>query len=195
MSRPAYMLTMDPASPHASFSTNVLRKIGFKVVHVKPEPKNDPVVSNKVSMQGIYRRIVESGEYSYVFEDYINTHEDIALSEIMLYENLSDRFFYLGVCTYGDCEITKKLRMESIMGKNVWVVSQGIRGLHAIGISPLGAKEMIEMSEQDDEKYMDVILEKYCNKHPANVVRYDKESYIYGHRGILFQDCKRFRLQ
>ncbi len=40
---------------------------------------------------------------------------------------------------------------------------------------------------------MDVILEKYCNKYPANVVRYDLESYINGHKGILFQDRKMFQ--
>jgi len=39
---------------------------------------------------------------------------------------------------------------------------------------------------------MDVILEQVSRVCPANVCRYDLESYIPGHRGIFFQDRKKF---
>lgn len=34
--------------------------------------------------------------------------------------------------------------------------------------------------------------ENFSIQYPANVVRYDLESYISGHRGVFFQDRKRF---
>lgn len=39
---------------------------------------------------------------------------------------------------------------------------------------------------------MDVILEAFAAIYPANIVRYDLESYISGHRGVIFQDRNRF---
>ena len=36
------------------------------------------------------------------------------------------------------------------------------------------------------------ILEKFTLQYPANCVRYDLESYIKGHKGIIFQDRMRF---
>ena len=39
---------------------------------------------------------------------------------------------------------------------------------------------------------MDVILEKFSLIYPTICVRYDLESYIHGHKGIIFQDRKRF---
>lgn len=33
-----------------------------------------------------------------------------------------------------------------------------------------------------------MILEKFSLKYPVNCIRYDLESYIYGHKGIIFQD-------
>ena len=39
---------------------------------------------------------------------------------------------------------------------------------------------------------MDVILEQFSVLYPANVCRYDLESYIHGHKGILFQDRHKF---
>jgi len=43
-----------------------------------------------------------------------------------------------------------------------------------------------------DWEYMDMILEKFSEKYPTNVIRYDLESYLHGHRGIFFQDRDRF---
>ena len=37
-----------------------------------------------------------------------------------------------------------------------------------------------------------MILEEFSKKYPANIVRYDLQSYIYGHRGVIFQDRLRF---
>lgn len=192
MSRTAYVVTMDAVSPQASFVTNLLRKTGFKVEHVKPILNTDLAIANKLTIQEIYKRIIKSGEYGYIFEDDINVHEDVQVDEIMLYEQLSPRFFYLGVCTYGDCEIAKKLRMETVKGKNVWVMTTGVRGLHAVGVSPIGASELLECSEKDDEKYMDVIMEKYCEQNPTNSLRYEFESSVYGHRGLFYKDYDRF---
>jgi hypothetical protein len=42
---------------------------------------------------------------------------------------------------------------------------------------------------------MDVILEQFSLKYPSICVRYDLESYIYGHKGIIFQDRKKFASQ
>ena len=39
---------------------------------------------------------------------------------------------------------------------------------------------------------MDMILEKFIEIFPANVIRYDLESDIKGHRGLFFQDRKQF---
>lgn len=38
-----------------------------------------------------------------------------------------------------------------------------------------------------------MILELYSLKNPVNLIRYDLESYIKGHRGIFFQDRKKFQ--
>ena len=40
---------------------------------------------------------------------------------------------------------------------------------------------------------MDMCLEDFVKKYPANVIRYDLESYIKGHRGIFYQDRRSFK--
>ena len=67
-----------------------------------------------------------------------------------------------------------------------------VRGLHAVGFSKLGAGLFLEFSKNSNLRYMDMILEQFSCVYPANIVRYDLQSYISGHRGILFQDRKRF---
>jgi len=77
--------------------------------------------------------------------------------------------------------------------KPVAIVQGCVRGLHAIALSKSGAKELLEFSKKMDHyEYMDMILEQFTNTHPANVIRYDLQSYIFGHRGVFFQDRKRF---
>ena len=39
---------------------------------------------------------------------------------------------------------------------------------------------------------MDIILEEFSQIHHPNLLRYDLESYIEGHRGIFFQDRDKF---
>jgi hypothetical protein len=79
-----------------------------------------------------------------------------------------------------------------IRNKDVYSKSGFCKGLHAIGLSKKGSIELLKFSKESNERYMDVILEKFTKLYPANVCRYDLESYISGHRGILFQDRKKF---
>ena len=67
-----------------------------------------------------------------------------------------------------------------------------VRGLHAIGLSKNGAKELLEYSQKSSKIYMDMILEEFAQLNNPNMVRYDLESYISGHRGIFFQDRNKF---
>jgi hypothetical protein len=66
-----------------------------------------------------------------------------------------------------------------------------------MGLSRDFAKEILDFLEymEDDKmeyEYTDMIIEYFSEKFPANIVRYDLESYIRGHRGVFFQDRKRF---
>ena len=190
MSRKGYILTVDPESERASFSKSILEKIGFDVIVVKAIPDKDKVLSNKKSMQYIYSLIIESqNEYSYVFEDDINTLEEIRLDEIIEYEKFSEIFLFLGVCEY-----EKKANNTGIKIRNhdVYKKSGFCRGLHAIGLSKKGTEALLKFSKGSNERYMDVILENFSKIHPANVCRYDLESYISGHKGIFYQDRKQF---
>uniref|UniRef100_A0A6C0IW11 Nucleotide-diphospho-sugar transferase domain-containing protein n=1 Tax=viral metagenome TaxID=1070528 RepID=A0A6C0IW11_9ZZZZ len=191
MNRNAYLLTVDPLSKRAIFSKNILEQIGFNVILVTALTNSNKVLSNKLSMLHIYEIISKKNDsWSYVFEDDINLLEKISIDEIIQYENISEMFFYLGCCRY----------LDSINNSNyvinnypVYTVQYGVRGLHSIGISKQCATQLIEFSKiYENEVYMDVILEHFCNKCPANVVRYDLESYIEGHRGIVFQDRHKF---
>jgi hypothetical protein len=183
--RTAYLLTVYP-SERSQFSKRILERVGFQVIIVRPIPHKDRVVSNKLSMQMIYRQIALRGEYAYVFEDDINLLEDIHLDEIIEYEAISPMFFYLGVC---EAKHKAEKTDISIRGHTVYQKKGVCRGLHAIGISPQGASAL---SKPFTERYMDVILEQFSILYPANVCRYDLESYISGHRGIFFQDRKKF---
>ena len=145
-------------------------------------------------MQYIYSLIIDSqNEYSYVFEDDINVNEEIILDEIIQYEKISEMFFYLGMCEYNKTNIKNtgiKIKNHIVYKKDGFC-----RGLHAIGLSKKGADTLLNFSSKIQERYMDVILEKFSEIYPANIVRYDLESYINGHRGVLYQDRKRFPSQ
>ena len=188
INRVAYLLTTNKESDRTLFSKQILTQIGFNVVLVQHTPHSNPVISNKISMCHIYE-LIHNGtdEYAYVFEDDINVLENISLSEIIKYEPISNKFFYLGICeNIGNSTI--KDTMYSINSHKVLSISGNVRGLHAIGLSKNGAKELVEFAIQSNFEYMDMILEEFSKKYPANIVRYDLQSYIYGHRGVIFQD-------
>lgn len=191
ISRKAYVLTCNPNSERSQFSKNVLERVGFDVIFFNAFPNKNKVLSNKNSMMAIYD-IIAKGEddWVYVFEDDINILEDISLNEIVKYEPISSMFFYLGLCNYGHKKTQKN--PIKISGKDVIVVSGGIRGLHAIGLSKKGAAALLDFASKVPQQYMDVCLERFTLKYPANVVRYDLQSYINGHRGVFFQDRRRF---
>ena len=192
--RNAYVLTLDFESERAIFSRKILEHIGFDVMFIKPIPNQNKVLSNKISMQHIYKLIIDSqSDYSYVFEDDINILEEIRLDEIIQYEIYSEQFFYLGVCVYGkNNAVNTGIKINN---RDVYRKGGYCRGLHAIGLSKKGAVGLLRFSSDSNEQYMDVILECFSNIYPANVVRYDLESYIRGHMGILYQDRKRFPSQ
>jgi hypothetical protein len=192
VNRVAYLLTTNKESMRTLFSQQILTQIGFNVVLVQHIPHQNPVLSNKISMCHIYELINNGAdEYAYVFEDDINIIENISLSEIIKYEPISSKFFYLGICEdRGNSTI--KDTMYSIHSHKVLSVSGNVRGLHAIGLSKHGAKELVEFANESNFEYMDMVLEEFSKKYPANIVRYDLQSYIYGHRGVIFQDRLRF---
>jgi hypothetical protein len=191
--RTGYILTLNPESDRAVFSKNILEKIGFDVIFIKAIINKNKVISNKITMQYIYSLIIDSSnDYSYVFEDDINVIEEISLTEIIEYEKFSEMFFYLGVCVYGKNK--KNIKNTDIKVKNhiVYNISGFCRGLHAIGLSKKGAETLLQFSSDSNEMYMDVILENFSKIYPANICRYDLESYISGHKGIFYQDRKMF---
>jgi hypothetical protein len=190
--RVAYLLTTDKNSERTLFSQQVLKQIGFNVILVQHIPHTNQVISNKISMCYIYELIHTSlDEYAYVFEDDINILENISLSEIIQYETISNMFFYLGICECGG-ESTIKDTLHVINYHKIFSISGNVRGLHAIGLSKKGAKELLDFANCSDYIYMDMILEDFSKIYPANVVRYDIESDIDGHRGVIFQDRRRF---
>jgi GR25 family glycosyltransferase involved in LPS biosynthesis len=189
--RQCYILTCDRSSNRTQFSKNILEKIGFKVNLFDALPNIDKVLSNKYSMMKIYEIISNgSDEYVYVFEDDINILEDITLDEIIEYESISPMFFYLGLCDYGYKKIKKN--KTKINDKSVIIVNGSIRGLHAIGLSKKGATDLLNFAKNFSGRYMDMCLESFSMIHPANVLRYDLQSYINGHRGLFFQDRDNF---
>lgn len=188
--RTAFVLTTDLTSPRTLSSENVLKRVGFDVQLVQHIPNEDMVLSNKLSMQSIYQKIIDGDlDYGYVFENDINILDEIRLPEIIQYESISPMFFYMGVCCYNP---NISIQDISVEGHPVTQVSGGIRGLHAIGLSKEGAAELLKFSMESTESYMDVILEEFSKKYPSNVVRYDLQSYIRGHRGVFFQDRRTF---
>ena len=190
--RKCYVLTCNEKSERCQFTKRVLEKVGFQVYLFRAIPHKDKVLSNKISMMGIYQFIVNGDdEWVYVFEDDINILENITLDEIMKYEALTPRFFYLGVCDYGLTKVQK--HPIKICNHDISVIKGNVRGLHAIGISKKGAKELFTFARSiPKQKYMDVCLEMFSMIYPTFVVRYDLESYISGHRGIFFQDRNKF---
>jgi len=191
-SRTGYVLTCNQNSPRTQFSKNVLEKVGFNVILFDCIPHENKVLSNKISMMAIYQIIADgNGEWGYVFEDDINILQDINLNEIIEYEKISSKFFYLGACI--PYQANRELNCNKIDNHEVSIISGNVRGLHAIGISKEGAKELLSFCKDfTNWEYMDMILEKFSEKNPANIIRYDLESYIHGHRGIFFQDRDRF---
>jgi hypothetical protein len=189
--RLAFLLTLNEDSERAIFSKSVLETIGFNVRFIGCIPNEDKILSNRLSMQNIYNLIKDLDEpYCYIFEDDINTIEPIKLDEIVQYEKISPMFFYLGICEHPDQK--NMIRNEQINNHTVFYRSGNFHGLHAIGISKKGASELLEFSKYSTEKVMDMVLSAFSLKYPANIVRYDLESYIPGHRGIIFQDRNKF---
>ena len=191
VTRKAYVLTTDFNSPRTIFSSNVLKRVGFEVCLVQHIPHQNKVISNKISMQNIYRMIVNGDdEYAYVFENDINIMEEIRLPEIVQYEPLSKMFFYLGMCSNGAEPVWMD---EKVEGYPVATVGRGSRGLHAIGISKYGAHELLVFSLVSKYTYMDMILEVFATKYTPPVVRYDLVSpHHIGHFGVFYQDRDQF---
>ena len=194
--RNAYLLTCNPNSDRAIFSKSILEDIGFNVIFFQAIPHENPLLSHRQSMIQLYTIIandVNSGDsdWSYVFEDDINKLDDIKLDEIIQYEAISDKFFYLVLCNYGENTATKT--NHSINGHNVYSVSGCVRGLHAVAFSKTGMRDFINFINIFKIEHIDMILELYTTKYPANVIRFDLESYIMGHRGVIFQDRKKFQ--
>lgn len=192
MQRNCYVLTCDVNSERAKFSKTLLEKIGFTVNLFRCIPNKNKLLSNKQSMVKIYELIGSGNDaWVYVFEDDINVMTPIDLNEIIEYEKLSQHFFYLGLCVDKNGIIQNST--NKINSQTVTTVSGGIRGLHAIGLSKQGALNILNfVTQYKEQPYMDIIFEKFSENHPANVVRYDLESYIRGHRGAFFQDRRRF---
>ena len=190
--RHAYLLTTDVKSERTIYSKKILEQIGFIVNVVQHIPHLSPVVSNRFSMKKIYNIIIESGlSYAYVFEDDIDIHENITLDEIIKYEKLSDHFFYLGICEDRG-HTTVQDTQYSICGHKVMSISGNVRGLHAIGVSNIGAKDLLTFSRLSGHIYMDMVVEDFSRLHRANIVRYDLQGKTRGHRGIFFQARDKF---
>lgn len=198
MNRNAYLLTTDFNSDRAIFSKKILEKVGFNVILFKAIKNENPLLSHKISVQNILQLMLDDSqsEWNYFFEDDINLLEDIKLDEIIQYENISDKFFYLGCCLYGN--FIKDTNFH-INNHKVYKVYDNVRGLHAIALNKQGSKDLLNLSLQFnnnnlDEYHTDVLLERYCRLNNANVIRLDLESpCVQGHRGIFFQDRNRHK--
>ena len=147
-------------------------------------------------MQHIYKKICrdKTKKWNYVFEDDINLLKKIKLSEIVKYEKISDNVIYLGLCT-SKRRHNKKYHIKTkhkINNHPVYKTNGFTRGLHAIGLSHNGCKKLLQFSMKSRHNYMDCILEEFTKKNPAIVIRYDLQSYLLGHRGIFFQDRRKF---
>jgi hypothetical protein len=193
MSRNAYLLTCDPNSERTKFSKNILEEIGFNVILFQSIPHTKPILSHRQSIISIFNIIANdlNNEWSYIFEDDINKLEDIKLDEIIEYEKISNHFFYLGICKYGENTINET--NYTINNYKVYSVSGYVRGTHAFAFSRVGMIDFINFVKNFSLEYMDIILEYYTFKNRANVVRLDLESYISGHLGVIFQDRNKFQ--
>jgi hypothetical protein len=193
MSRNAYLLNCDPNSERTKFSKNILEEIGFNVILFQAIPHTKPILSHRQSIISIFNIIANdlNNEWSYIFEDDINKLEDIKLNEIIEYEKISNNFFYLGICKYGENTINETNYI--INNYKVYSVSGYVRGTHAFAFSRVGMIDFINFVKNFSLEYMDIILEYYTFKNRANVVRLDLESYISGHLGVIFQDRNKFQ--
>jgi hypothetical protein len=194
--RIAYLLTGDIHSDRAVFCKDILDKIGFDVEFIIYTPHENRVISNTLSMHRIYELIIsninlEDNDFVYFFEDDINWIEPITLDEIIEYEKISSIYFYLGICEHNAYATPTNLKINN---HTVYQKQGNVRGTHAFGISKSGAKLLLNFSKQFElDKYMDMILEDFSLIYPANVVRYDLSSTIWGHRGVIFQDRTKFQ--
>jgi len=147
--------------------------------------------------------MASNDSYAYVFEDDINVMEPITLDEIVQYEALDTRWFYLGICEYSGSVPEKyttctyggssgKYTGHVINNHPVRTVSGWFRGAHAYAVSREGAQEILDFSKSMDHDYFDVHMEAFSVTHPVPVVRYDLDYNNTGHRGIFFQDRGRF---
>jgi hypothetical protein len=193
MKRNAYLLTCDVNSDRTQFSKNILKEIGFNVIFFEAIPHSNPLLSHRKSMMEIFRIIANDvdNDWSYIFEDDINKLIDIKLDEIVKYETISNKFFYLGICKYGLNTIIKTKHI--INGHKVYSVSGYVRGAHAFAFSRLGMIHFLNFASKFLSPYIDIILELYTRFNPTNVVRVDLQSYIRGHLGAIFQDRNKFK--
>ena len=192
--RNAYLLTTDFNSSRATFSKELLQKIGFDVTICLAISHNDPIMSHKLSMIEIYKIIENSSdEWSYIFEDDINILEPIKLDEIIEYEKIStDNFFYLGICKYIDMNsITTTSHI--INNHQVYQVSGAVRGAHAVAFSKNGIKQFNQFIKNFSIVAYDMLIELYTLSHPANIIRCDLSSTMPGHLGLFFQDREKFK--
>lgn len=191
VTRKAFLVTTDRKSERTIFSANILKTVGFDVYVVLALPHPDRVFSNRMTMQYIYNLIAcGPDDFAYVFENDINLLQPITLQDILNYEPYVDKFIYLGLCVYS-CQGASNYPVP-IDGRIEKQVCGFVRGLHAIGLSKAGARDLYKFSQACKERYMDVTVELFSIKHPALVARYDLESYIPGHRGVFYQDRNRF---
>ena len=94
--RNAYLLSTNFESPRTKNAISVLENVGFNVILFKAIPHRDKVASNRISMQGIYQKILNTSknEWNYIFEDDIEVVEPIKIEEIIEYEQISDKVMY-----------------------------------------------------------------------------------------------------
>jgi hypothetical protein len=195
--RNAYLLQgpVENQPLRARLSRDLLIDIGFNVNVIDHIPNESAHLSNKLSVMHIFDLIQKSNEeWSYMFEDDVDTLEEITLEDIVEYENISEMFFYLGVCMAS----SRRLRASAhkIKDDNVKITHNG-RCIHAIAISKKGINEIIPFYKTHDHiTCADGILEGFSKKYPANVVRSHLVSpHNRGHRGVFFQDRRRFATQ
>jgi hypothetical protein len=193
VNRRAYLLTTNPALPRTISSKDVLERVGFDVTTFKAISGESSIHSNKKSLMCIIEAIRDGeDEWGYVFEDDIDILEPITLDEIVQYEAISAPFFFLGICKRGYYGTVKPTH-HSINGHLVCKVAGHVRGAHAFAFSRTGAAEFIQFAtEFNNEPYFDRLLDTFSYLHPASIVRFDLESYLDDHRGIFFQDRKRW---
>ena len=191
--RIAYLLTTNEESERYIFSKNVLEKIGFTVKCFKAFPDTIPLRSHKRSTVAILQEIMMSEGYFYIFEDDINVLEEITLDEIIEYEKISNKIFYLGICEYESLGFKTE---HNIRGHDVYVKQGYAYGTQAYAVNQIGAIEFLSYLNSPElvNYYItDVMLDAYCKfGSKTNIVRYDLESCIPGHKGVVFQDREKF---